>query len=418
MPRSLAATALLLALAATAGCSSSSAGGAEGEGAEQVTVLSKDQLQDVLLDATSLAGSWNVDEDDEEDDTELGCLTDIGDLGSKATKAKHKAEISLSSEGDSGLPAVGHSVGSYESVAQAQENLDQLTDALDGCHSVEEKDADGTQMKLSIDTDTEKSVSDVDQQVNVTAVGSAGNEVLSLPIAFRYSIARIDNHLSLLFYADLTDSAQTATSSTDALVAAAVSRLRSVIAGDEPDAAKITVGENRGSGDDTTEGDGDAVEGGDFEQLPLDGGTHTWDNGVKLTLTVDRVEKWGDTDDFCGDGSCGIANPDDTRVVLKYVVSVPEDYPGPFDPSSCPGQLLPTSGSDDEALSGVAGDFDHSIEGKIFPGNTKFGTDEYYVEKAYADKEFYVESSCGSGDGTGAADYSTAYFVGRLAKTR
>ena len=82
----------------------------------------------------------------------------------------------------------------------------------------------------------------------------------------------------------------------------------------------------------------------------------------------------------------------------------------PFDASSCTGQLYPTGGTDDDALSGIYGDFNKPIDGKVFPGATKTGFDEYYVEKAYADQEFYIESSCGDADYSG----ETAYFVGTL----
>src|SRR4029078_13664501 len=128
----------------------------------------------------------------------------------------------------------------------------------------------------------------------------------------------------------------------------------------------------------------------------------TWDNGVTMKLSVQRVEPWGTLDDFCGDGSCGVPNKDDTRFVIRYGVTVPQDFDGPFHLSSCPGSLLPKEGNDEEALSSVAGDYSKQVEGKIFPGGTKFGIDEYYIEKAYADGEFYIESSCGDTEFNGA----------------
>ena len=84
--------------------------------------------------------------------------------------------------------------------------------------------------------------------------------------------------------------------------------------------------------------EGAAVEEGP-PTLPLDGGTYTWSSGVTMTLEVVKKEPWGSTDDYCGDGSCGVSNPDDLRWVLHYEVSVPKDMPAPFDPMSCPGEL-------------------------------------------------------------------------------
>jgi hypothetical protein len=100
-----------------------------------------------------------------------------------------------------------------------------------------------------------------------------------------------------------------------------------------------------------------------------------------MTVSVERVEAWGDKDDYCGDGSCGISNPDDLRWVLKYEVSVPETMNKPFDPSRCPGELQILNGNDDESIIGVSGDYARFLDGNIFPGATKFGVDEYSIEK-------------------------------------
>jgi hypothetical protein len=128
---------------------------------------------------------------------------------------------------------------------------------------------------------------------------------------------------------------------------------------------------------------------------PFHKGEYTWQNGVTMRTTVIKVEPWGERSDFCGDGSCGVADPDDTRFVLRYEVTVPKTLPGPLDVSGCPGDLHVESGNDDEAFSDVLGDDYRAIGDKIIPGNTKFGVAEYYVEKAYIGQAFYLESACG-----------------------
>lgn len=149
----------------------------------------------------------------------------------------------------------------------------------------------------------------------------------------------------------------------------------------------------------------------ELEQLPFDGGTYTWSSGITLTTSVEKVEPWGSTDDFCGDGTCGVADPDDTRFVLRYEVSVPADHSGPFDASSCPGSLHVMSGNDDEAFSSVAGDYYAGLDGDVLPGATKFGVEEYYIEKTSIDQDFYLASDCGDVD----YDGETAYFGGTIA---
>jgi hypothetical protein len=39
----------------------------------------------------------------------------------------------------------------------------------------------------------------------------------------------------------------------------------------------------------------------------------------------------------------GVSNPDDTRMVLRFTVSVPKSFKGIFDPSSCPGTTVPAT---------------------------------------------------------------------------
>ncbi|MBC8091812.1 MAG: hypothetical protein H7Y15_07730 [Pseudonocardia sp.] len=150
------------------------------------------------------------------------------------------------------------------------------------------------------------------------------------------------------------------------------------------------------------------------EMQPFDGGSHTWQvTGITMRLSIEKVEPWGgEGNDFCGDGSCGVADPDDVRMVLKYEVTVPESYDEPFDPVACPGDLHVTSGNDDEAFSTVAGDEYKSLDGPMLPGTTKFGIQEIYIEKAYAAEEFFMDSTCGE-------DYErysgeTAYFSGKI----
>jgi len=143
------------------------------------------------------------------------------------------------------------------------------------------------------------------------------------------------------------------------------------------------------------------------EAQPLDGGEHTWPNGVHLALRVVKQEPWGTTDDYCGNGSCGISNPDDLRWVLRYDVTVPDSFAGEFDPYGCPGQLHIVDGNDDDALIGVAGADATSIDG-ILPGATKYGQDEYSIERTALGSEFYIESSCGDTEFGG----DTVYFRG------
>jgi hypothetical protein len=204
------------------------------------------------------------------------------------------------------------------------------------------------------------------------------------------SVSRIDNNVAFFGFTDLVEDVGDAPRT---YATALADRLAAVVSGETVSDELITVsdpGDSEGLPSDDDTGAGTAVN-----KLPLDGGSYTWESGVKMTLSVQTVEPYGKKDDFCGDGSCGVALPDDTRVAIKYEVTVPDDYADSFDPYSCPGELHVASGNDDDAFGLVAGDLYRSLDGSILPGTTKFGVEEYYIKKDYIDEEFYIESSCG-----------------------
>jgi hypothetical protein len=119
-----------------------------------------------------------------------------------------------------------------------------------------------------------------------------------------------------------------------------------------------------------------------------------------MSVSVDSVTPWGKREDWCGDASCGVTQADDLRVLLRYEVSVPDDFQGDFDPSRCPGELTVVNGNDDEAvrpyqdLQGETSD----ISGSILPGASKFGVAGFAVSKDYEDQEFVLTSACGTGE--------------------
>lgn len=338
-------------------------------------------------------------DDDEDDDSSLGCLDALDDQDDAPTDVERNFVADTEIE----APTIISGVASYDKVSDASDSFESARDAFDDCHKVNETDKDGAVTKLNLTVDEEKTTSKADEQLNVVGVGSVESNGFEVPVGIWFSAVRIDNHLTLVGMSDLeTDKDR----SLDDLVKIAVDRLEAVAAGEEPKNVSA-------SGDSSDDSAGADSESSAAKELPLDGGSHTWDNGVTMKLSVQRVEPWGTFDDFCGDGSCGVANRDDTRFVIRYDVAVPQDFDGPFDPSSCPGTLLPKEGNDEEALSSVAGDYSKQVEGKIFPGGAKFGIDEYYIEKAYAGGEFYIESSCGDTE----FDGETVIFSGPAKKT-
>ena len=114
-----------------------------------------------------------------------------------------------------------------------------------------------------------------------------------------------------------------------------------------------------------------------------------------MTTSVEKVEPWGTLDDYCGDGQCGVSQPDDTRVVLLYTIAVPQDFDGPFTPNHCPGELHVENGNDEDAVIGVSGKYARQLDEAIQPGRTKYGVEEYSIAKASTNQSFYIDSTCG-----------------------
>jgi hypothetical protein len=149
--------------------------------------------------------------------------------------------------------------------------------------------------------------------------------------------------------------------------------------------------------------EGAVVEGESLPDTTIDGASYTWGSGVTMKLKVTHKEPYGSTDDFCGDGTCGIARPDDMTWALKYEISVPKDGE-PLDPMmGCPGELHIVNGNDDDSLGLVAGDYSSDPGGNIRPGATKSGVAEYYIKKKSLGERFYIESTCGDPNGEEAA---------------
>jgi hypothetical protein len=143
---------------------------------------------------------------------------------------------------------------------------------------------------------------------------------------------------------------------------------------------------------------------------PIDGGTYTWPNGIGVSYKVEPYGKFGETQDWCGDGSCGINYPDDSDLGIVYTVSVPADYSGTFDPLSCGGTLSVVNGVDDDASNLWAGPHNTNMTGPMLPGSTKTATNEYVIAKAYAGQQFLLTTSCGDTNYSG----QQALFTGNL----
>ncbi|MFE3998952.1 hypothetical protein ACFX43_09165 [Nocardioides sp. YIM B13467] len=381
--------ALALAAATLAAC-----------GGSKPKVLSEADVNDAVVPLAALGSGWNEStSQDEGDDESLGCMKGT-ESTAEGRKAKAKAEGAYEVAGDMAVTSVSSAVASYATTDEIEGALDSVRDALKGCKKVKETDSEGTTISLEFTVDEEKSHEGADEQVNVVATGTSGNSFMELPVVLAMTFTRIGNQIVTITYVDLSNSLTPAYAD---LTTAAAQRVIDVQEGKKP-SGKVIDGFAQG-GEDAATGPGSSAE----EQLPFDGGEYTWKSGVTMKTTVEKSEPWGTTDDFCGDGSCGVAEPGDTRFAMKYEITVPPDFEGSFEPISCPGQLHVESGNDEDAYIDVAGESAKYLDGTIRPGATKFGVVEYVIKKASASEEFYIESSCGDPD-----DSEIAFFGGTV----
>lgn len=381
----------VLVVALCAGC-----GGA-------TTVLTSAQAKQAVIPLASLGNGWKTSTDDDSSSSSLGCLDKL-DVKFDSKDASSHARGDYEVSGDQAVTSVTSAVASYDDAGTVGKRLDAIKDAMAGCTEVDETDKDGSTIHLKVATDTKKAGDAVDEQVNVRATGTVSVGVFQVPVADSMSALRVDNHAVLIGFTDL---AHEVPAHYDDLVEAAAQRVSDVAAGKKPSTAVIA-GFSQPKGPGPSAGESGSSE----KPMPFDGATYTWKSGVKMDLAVQKIAPAGRTDDLCGDGSCGVIEPEDTVFLLKYTVTVPADHDGPFDASSCPGELHARSGNDEDAFIATVGDQAKSLDGDIMPGASKYGVAEWVIKKAHASEQFYLESTCGDPDNA----EETVYFGGTISK--
>lgn len=243
-PRLAALAAGVVLTAGLAGC------GSEGSG-DGVVVLDQEQVDQAVLSIENLGPGFVVDEDDDSEDgsddadepeTDLGCLDAVDE---DLEEAEAKAEVSYAAVNDLESPTVDSGVSSYGSVDDVTERFERLRTALADCTDIEvsedEVSEDEVSFSLSVDSDEETSFDEVEEQLNITATGTASTQGVELPVAMRLSAARVDNHVVFLSRFDLG-----ADGALEPYTEAAVGRLLAVLDGETPDEEPVVADSGAG----------------------------------------------------------------------------------------------------------------------------------------------------------------------------
>ena len=131
----------------------------------------------------------------------------------------------------SGAPSISSGASSYEDGNAVAAAFDELGATLIACTSVAGTDAEGNSWDFSLTTDETLATDTIDDQINVTAVGTltdtAGNEY---ELTLHQSYVRIGKNVITVGVTDVSDAADLQTGYT----AIAIDRLVSVIIDSEP----------------------------------------------------------------------------------------------------------------------------------------------------------------------------------------
>ncbi len=230
-----AVTALTLVfVAALSGC------GADDGESPSVTVLTKEQATEALLSLDNFEDGFKVAEDDDEDDSSMGCLDDFESIDDVVNEPAVEAERDYEADTEISLPGVFSAVASFDTDAPAKKGMSEVRKALADCTEVAETDDDGSRFELTIATDDEKAGAEADDQVNLSATGTVTVQGLTLPMAVHLSIIRVGNHVTM---SGIVTMGEDARSDADEIAAAALARLVAVIEGDPVPAQTLELDE-------------------------------------------------------------------------------------------------------------------------------------------------------------------------------
>jgi len=214
-----AASVLVLALA-LAGC---------GGGEDEAKPLTQEQITSALISTDDIGDEFQVMEEDEDDDTDLGCLGAVDDIDDGFPGAEHSAEVSIEASTDGNVPEVGNQINTFTDEAAATKALDDFAASLDGCDSVQETSDDVT-FDLEIETDDSPLSGDVDQQLDIDVEGTVASGEVEFPLSQRVRFMRIGSVITATYFSSLQTSTR---SEANDLAELAVAKILPLIEGGE-----------------------------------------------------------------------------------------------------------------------------------------------------------------------------------------
>lgn len=193
-------------------------------------------VKPALLTVENLSDEFEIDPDEggsDDDGPDWGCLFDFGPLKRDTDDDEDEDdenEVQFRASEEPGMPGVIQLVDAAPSLAKAEEAMDDMAEAFEGCEEVDTTDDDGTSWKFDVAFDRSAWARGADEQINLTATGSTISDELELPVSISLSVVRIENAVSILMFIDL---AEDLAGAPRALTNAASARLQAVIDGED-----------------------------------------------------------------------------------------------------------------------------------------------------------------------------------------
>ncbi|MDO9496580.1 MAG: hypothetical protein Q7J48_12830 [Nocardioides sp.] len=196
------------------------------ESAATPEVLTQESADSALLTLDDVGeGFTESTKPDDDDDSDLGCLSGINDLDN--LESDTRAEVSFDADGDTALRSILSGVSSFEDTATITDAFDDFRSGVEDCDAVDITDPDGFRITLDVTVDDGDNLGDVDDQIRLTGTGEVSSgPTETYPYALAFVASRIDNNLSMV---GLIDFGEPGEDIIDTLTETAVERLNDAI---------------------------------------------------------------------------------------------------------------------------------------------------------------------------------------------
>ena len=206
---------------------------------EELEVLTAEEAELALIPESAMGETFvGTEPTDDDSETDLGCLSALNEMDDIG--AETEAQIEYVPADESGFPALENSVFSYDETEVISNRMEEISTALEGCESVDVTDDDGTSFTLDVNFESGVTTDGADEQVTLEASGTISTPDQEVPISLYMSSVRVDNHVTVVIYSELSDDVEAGSTQFDSYVTAATDRLVAVAAGETPTDESLT----------------------------------------------------------------------------------------------------------------------------------------------------------------------------------